>query len=354
MITLILIGLNVLIFILTVISDPAFLLTPSIQAIVQWGGLEVDLVMAGEWWRLISSMFIHLGAIHLLANMYALYTIGFFLESIVGRVVFLTTYLTTGILSGLWSFLMHQDTFYVSAGASGAIAGIFGAYIFILLTPMIPKASRDKLLKNVGYIIAVNIGYGATKGMNIDHAAHLGGLISGLCIAGIFYLFFYLWSQKFKTIKKMWLRWGSMTAVFVLTLVVSFSTLYNRQFSDYAIFSKLTKEFGDVEKEMWKDLNELPLCQSTPQALTKFETNITHKMQSLRRIKEAMVLLQLQGKKDNLRNYLIDYMHLFDQEFHFTQLSLQEDTLKYKSEIIEIGKKITQLRQSFDASFKSH
>nr|WP_054752968.1 rhomboid family intramembrane serine protease [Piscibacillus salipiscarius] len=93
------------------------------------GGLKFNPFIAqGEYWRIITSMFLHIGLIHLLMNMIALYYLGEVTEKIYGTKRFLVIYFIAGIFGSIASFATNDS---VSAGASGAIFGLFGALLFL-------------------------------------------------------------------------------------------------------------------------------------------------------------------------------------------------------------------------------
>jgi membrane associated rhomboid family serine protease len=145
------------------------------------GGNYRPLVLEGQWWRLITNIFIHGGMLHLAYNMIALTIIGVFLERLIGSVKLGIVYLITGVFASLCSILWHDAT--VSVGASGAILGLAGFYVVYLLSKTVHRKNNKDLLVLVSVFIGVNLLMGLTEG--IDNAAHIGGLISGL-ILGLF------------------------------------------------------------------------------------------------------------------------------------------------------------------------
>lgn len=158
-------------------------LHPNAESLFRWGGNFRNAVMDGEWWRLITYMFLHGGIMHLLMNAYALVYIGMFLEPLLGKARFITAYLLTGICAGLASIMMHP--FSVGVGASGAIFGMYGAFFALLTTNHLQKAAKKTMLRSILFFIVFNLIMG-TQG-NTDNAAHIGGLVSGLLIGYAFY-----------------------------------------------------------------------------------------------------------------------------------------------------------------------
>jgi rhomboid protease GluP len=180
--TIALLTINVAIFIIMVASGISWI-SPQTDQVLRWGADYGPYTLSGQYWRLITSMFLHFGIIHIFGNMWCLWSLGQLAEKLIDSVSLLGLYLVTGIGASLLS--LSWDPMRVSAGASGAIFGISGALISVLhfgnlgLQP----ASVRKLL---GYVIRfafLNLLFGLQG--HIDNMAHLGGLVTGLA-AGFF------------------------------------------------------------------------------------------------------------------------------------------------------------------------
>jgi rhomboid protease GluP len=178
------IAINVLVFILMIVNG-AGLFEPNGYVHIKWGSDYAPLTLSGDWWRLITNVFIHFGIIHLAMNMYCLYTAGVYLEPMLGKVKYTAAYLCTGILASVVSLWWHKEPVN-SAGASGAVFGLYGLFLALLTTNLIPKHFRKSLLPSIGLFIVFNLFYGIKGG--VDNAAHVGGLISGFTIGYIFVL----------------------------------------------------------------------------------------------------------------------------------------------------------------------
>ena len=177
-----LIVVNTLVFILMVIDGAGFFAeNPLVH--IKWGSNYAPLTLSGDYWRLVTNTFIHFGIIHLAMNMYCLYIIGAYLEPMLGKIKFISAYLCTGILASLVSLWWHTDPTN-SAGASGAIFGMYGLFLALLTTDLIPQAVRKGLLQNIGIFIFYNLAYGMKSG--VDNSAHVGGLISGFVFGYLF------------------------------------------------------------------------------------------------------------------------------------------------------------------------
>jgi rhomboid protease GluP len=149
------------------------------EVLVRMGAKVTPLVAAGEYWRLFTSMFLHIGWMHLLFNSYALFAIGTGLEQLYGHWRFLTIYLLSGLFGSLFSYAFSDS---LSAGASGAIFGIVGAQaaFFLLHRERLGAWGRSRLM-NTAIFVAINLVWGFTQA-GIDNMAHIGGLLSGFAL----------------------------------------------------------------------------------------------------------------------------------------------------------------------------
>src|SRR5665213_191057 len=177
-------GLNLLVFIVMAMNG-AGLVDANGLVHIKWGSNFAPLTLTGDWWRLITNLFIHFVIIHLLANMYALYFIAIYLETMLGEQKYIAAYLCTGVFDSLLILWWHS-TPVNSAGASGAIFGLYGLFFAFLTTDIIPVKVRQSLLKSIGIFILYNLLYGFKSG--VDMAAHVGGIASGFLI-GYFYIY---------------------------------------------------------------------------------------------------------------------------------------------------------------------
>lgn len=151
--------------------------------LVAWGSNFGPLTLGGQWWRLLTSMFLHGGVLHLLINMYALWSVGHLAERMFGSARFVALYMVAGVCGALASVLWNPHV--NSVGASGAILGIIGGLLAFVHRPdsgvpgTIFKALRGWL---GGFLLYTFIGGLVIP--HIDNAAHLGGLVAGY-VAGL-------------------------------------------------------------------------------------------------------------------------------------------------------------------------
>lgn len=179
-VTPIILNLNIILFIYMLFAYGEAISMKS-QDLLDIGANYRPLVLEGQWWRLLTNIFLHGGIPHLAYNMIVLLIIGGFLERLIGSVRLGIVYLITGVFASLCSILWHDAT--VSVGASGAILGLAGFYVVYLLSKTVHRKNNKDLRVLMSAFIGVNLLMGLTEG--IDNAAHIGGLISGL-ILGLF------------------------------------------------------------------------------------------------------------------------------------------------------------------------
>ena len=178
-----LIVINTLVFLFECYKGGVSALTePATQTILDTGANFGPLFATGDYWRCFTSMFVHIGALHLLMNMFALQVVGKDVEVLYGPTKYLTLYLLAGIGGALAS--LYWGPVNVSAGASGAVFGAFGALLAYGWSKR-KYYSPERLAESNRLILTV-IGYNLIYGLispHIDNAAHVGGLISGLLAA---------------------------------------------------------------------------------------------------------------------------------------------------------------------------
>lgn len=175
-------------YILMALSIIGFLLlemnggSNNIDVLIQFGAKYNPAIVDGQWWRSISAMFLHIGAFHLFMNMLALYYLGSIVEKMYGSGRFLIIYFLAGISSSFTSFAF---TINVSAGASGAIFGLFGALLFF--GTIHKKIFLETIGRNIIVVVLINIVIGLII-PGIDISAHLGGLLAGFIVAAMVHL----------------------------------------------------------------------------------------------------------------------------------------------------------------------
>jgi membrane associated rhomboid family serine protease/Flp pilus assembly protein TadD len=154
------------------------------QILVSYGGNYGPLTLSGEWWRLVTYMFLHGGLLHIGFNMWCLWDLGGLSESLYGRWTYAAVYLITGIAGGLASVAWNPGV--LSVGASGAIFGLAGALIasFYLGEFSLPSIAIGGTLRSLIVFAVFNLGFGGLF-RGVDNAAHIGGLVSGLILGAL-------------------------------------------------------------------------------------------------------------------------------------------------------------------------
>jgi len=176
------IGINLGMFALTWLAGGMSVTGANHLALVGFGAKENFLIdTEGQYWRLVTSIFLHIGFLHLFFNNYALWIIGQEIEKLYGSARFTALYLLTGIAGSVASYYYYPDT--TSAGASGAIFGLFGALATFAFRRRsdIPDFIRKSILRRVFPLIAINLILSFSI-KEIDKAAHIGGLVAGVAL----------------------------------------------------------------------------------------------------------------------------------------------------------------------------
>ena len=171
-ITEILIGVNIIMFLLTTLIDftggNAWLIL----------GAKINILIAmGQVWRLLTAMFLHAGIMHLIFNMMALYILGRDIERFYGPKKYLFIYFISGLVGSAFSFLLVSNT---SVGASGAIFGLFGANLYLYFVN--PHAYKRIFGTDFLILIGINLVISFVR-PNIDVVGHIAGLITGFIAA---------------------------------------------------------------------------------------------------------------------------------------------------------------------------
>lgn len=324
----ILIDINILLFIIMTISGVSLLL-PDNESLLKWGANFKAVTLEGEWWRLITSCFLHIGIFHLLMNMYALLYIGILLEPYLDRTRFFIAYLMTGIAASLASLWWNDLT--ISAGASGAIFGMYGVFLAMLTTNIIPKFERKALKTSIVVFVGYNIFNGLSAKSGIDNAAHIGGLLSGLAIG-------YALIPSLKKANDTKLKFISIGLITII-VIVSAIFVYKKVPNDLGIYDKKIKEFSTYEA---KALEVYKLPQNTPTEVLLLNINekgIHYWNQNLK-ILNSLDSLKLPFQIRNKNRKLKQYCELRLKSFELLYKAVSENTNQYQGEIDNYYKQI--------------
>jgi rhomboid protease GluP len=216
-----LVGINCVVYLAMVLRgvSPS---NPSVQDLVHWGANFGGYVLAGQWWRLLTAAFVHVGILHLATNMWCLWNLGLLGEPLLGPAGVVAVYCLTGIAGNLLSTAVHPQI--VGAGASGAVFGLAGVLILLLKAKLLPVPPQEvrRLRKSVIYFALLNFLIGGTSmflrtSIQIDNMAHLGGFLCGLALGAP--LVPRIGAARSQFAFRSWVAYGSMA---VLLLVFGF------------------------------------------------------------------------------------------------------------------------------------
>lgn len=215
------------------VDDPAAFIARVYEIV---GANSRDLVLRGQFWRLLTHQFVHFSFFHLFFNMYALIYIGLMIENKLGSVKTLAVYLLSGICGGLISIVNYKIGFM--GGASGAIMGMFGAFLAMLLSRAFEKNANKALLLSTGIVVAYMLINGLF-GHRVDNSAHFGGFISG-CILG------YLLYNK-ELFHKQWSVYLRSAVAVLLVAGLAFAVLTFSPRYDVKAYVALREQFMNNE-----------------------------------------------------------------------------------------------------------
>lgn len=347
LVTPILILLNIGYFI-TMAFDGTNVFNPQSEKLLFWGANIRELTLGDEWWRLFTCMFIHIGIVHLLMNLYALVFIGTLLEPKVGKLRFLIAYLVTGFFSSAVS--LYWNNFAVSAGASGAIFGLFGVFLALLTTTIIEKSVRKPMLIYILIYVVINLVNGLQDG--IDAAAHIGGLLSGICIG---YVFYYGLINEDKKELNNWLMGGVALTVVIASFAIietipnplkqysiknnqnttlKYFELYNEKMEEFEANESIALDafiYADDDKEIF-------LYQLREKSLFHWQDNL----KIVREIKQYSLPKEVLDKNNLLEKYTI--LRIKQNDLIYNSINL--DTDKYNKEILENQQEIDNILYS--------
>ncbi len=148
--------------------------------LIEFGANFRPLVLDGQWWRLLTCMFLHASLIHIGANMYSLWSLGRMMETLAGVRATILIYFITGIMASLVSVLYHQEP-VVGIGASGAIFGLFGAFSALVFRKKV-MSMNGQVLSMKALLAPLMINFFISLMPEVDLSAHLGGFVFGAII----------------------------------------------------------------------------------------------------------------------------------------------------------------------------
>lgn len=323
-----LIAINIIIFILMLINGVDILL-PESQDLIKWGANFRPITLEGQWWRLITACFVHIGISHLIFNMYALIYIGMLLEPCLGKVRFFVAYIISGIAASMTSLWWHDLT--ISAGASGAIFGMYGVFLAFLTTNLFKKSVRKSLIVSIAIFIVYNILQGLNPDSNIDNASHIGGLITGLIIG-------YSFIPSLKRPNNQTIQFSTISILAIILLgssVITYQSLPN----DIGKYGEKMKEFFSMES-MALEVYNLPQDTPTEKILSEIKNRGLYYWEENIKLLDSFNDLQLPAIIQMRNNKLKEYCELRIKSYELIYKAIAEETDLYENQINEYNEKI--------------
>lgn len=330
-ITPILIYLNFFIFFLMVFSGVNFF-KPQLSDIINWGANYNLLTVENQWWRLFTCLFIHLGFFHLLINCIALGYVGLLIESYLTRLGFLISYISCGLLASLSTIYWYDKI--ISVGASGAIFGMYGILLIIILTKAINRKLTSNTITLTIVFIILNIIESFKEG--IDGAAHIGGLLSGLFFGFILTIF-----NSKRKVAIISISTISLITIPLLSFYIISKKIYVYQFFEY---ENKMQEFVDMEKMALEAYNIYVTDEESKKELLYMieSRGIYYWEENIKLMKEAD-LLYLPEETHNQIKSIIKYCELRIKLYRTAYLKIKYNSNRYDEELENLNLKIIDI-----------
>lgn len=294
-----------------------------------YGGIERNLVLNGQYWRLITTCFSHANFVHLFFNMLALAYIGSIIEGRVGKWNFLGLYIITGVCASLASIGYRYEG--MGVGASGAIMGLFGIFIAYLCTSFFDKKARTAFLISTCIVVALSLYPSEDR---VDYAAHFGGFISGF-ILGLFSFWAYTKNEK--------------PARYLIRLV-SYSLIFIVAISTLAFIPKYDiPNYNKRRENVTTDLNQISsyFYSNDYKGISRAEKISLLEEKVLPLIKKDRLLvkeLRMASLPKDLQKEASVYFNFFEKKLKVYELLYKE----YKTEDPQFRKQIDQLMKEIN------
>jgi membrane associated rhomboid family serine protease len=346
--TMIFIGINVGVFALMCLAGGFVVTAPDHAVLIGFGAKQNSLIAEQhQYWRLVTSIFIHIGFIHLFLNNYALWIIGQEIERIYGSSRFVFLYLTTGVLGSLGSYLFSPQA--TSAGASGAIFGLFGvmATFAFKYRREIPELLSREIKRRVLPIIAINLLFGFSVSI-VDNAAHIGGLLSGIALALIVH-------YKRPNEQTTPMAWRALQIICMAFILISFVDAFRSYNGPQLRLSNLTRRPGPSVKTYFEHMEEASrLLGGSIRSFTAVvdsrntTADITPLLDSVERgIRAVSSAPQFEPEADQYRKRLVDFLSEQKSILNRFSQSATKDWDRLIQEERELRDRYDQLRSDY-------
>ena len=341
------IAIDTLVFVLMAING-AGIFEANGYVHIKWGSDYSPLTLSGDWWRLITNVFIHFGIIHLAINMYCLYTVGVYLEPMLGKAKYITAYLCTGVIASIVSLWWHKEAVN-SAGASGAIFGMYGLFLALLTTNLIPKQVRKSLLQSIGIFVVYNLVYGMKGG--VDNSAHVGGLLSGFIIG---YIYAYGIKKEKQEQKVQWI----LPLVLLATIAGAYGYLQKNEvppsernavmseikgasYADGEKFNNKYNQFIELQDKALVVLSDTTLTDETLQQQLN-ETSLPQ-WQKAETLAKEMQLMDISDDMHKKANTVLEYIQLRKEEVAIIKEMIANKTPTDTKKLEDVRNKINNV-----------
>jgi rhomboid protease GluP len=285
-------------------------------------------VLSGQVWRLVTNTFLHFSVMHIAGNMIVLIYIGSLVEGKLGKWNYLFIYLLTGVCASITSVIWHDQG--ISAGASGAIFGLFGVLLALLSTTFYETNARRALLISTTIFVAYNI---IPIGRQIDHAAHFSGLISGYAFGWIAY-----WGIKYQKQNLV------AAAALLITVVYTSTCIWLAPIYELKELQQLSDRTQKLSIALANDFyRNYELTHD--QRLAMFKNKALPEIDSLRKVGIRIDKLSLPKKQKQIAT--IKSKIIFEECKLYTLIYkefIDNDRIKYRNEINSATEKINVLR----------
>ena len=315
------------------------LFSPSIDGLIAWGANFGPRTLDGEVWRLLSSVFLHIGLIHLAFNLYVLTITGPFVERLYGSPRYLALYLASGTLGSLASVAWHG--LRVSAGASGAIFGIYGALLAFLVRQRsrVPMAALRELRQGTLAFLGFNLVFGLVID-GIDMAAHVGGLAAGFGIGLVL-------CPTSREARRGWLAAVATVALTAALVPLAIGWVPNGVVG----FERALEDFGAVETQVIDTINGAVEQRqreeiSNTDLARVLETEVLPPWREARERFDGTDMTGLPRDLEERRRQLSEYMRLRQEGWELQSAAVRENDLAKGAAALERQEQADEILKS--------
>lgn len=340
---------TIIYFAIMVLIGGVDLFSPRAGSILPWGANFGPATLSGEWWRLASCMFIHIGVLHLLFNMWVLWDLGQLVERLLGPVGFLLLYVISGIGGSIASVAWNTNV--ISAGASGAVFGVFGALMSFLVMrkDTIPPEILGSLRNSGLFFLVINLVLGfSIKG--IDMAAHLGGLGVGF-VCGLILNQPILANDEvrrgriFRNLVLAVLGGGALVGGVMFLLIPNAAEAQSRQ-----VFLRCYKEVSKAERALARASQMIKKKKLDTKGFAKeLQQKVIPAWKAAKKTIDGIDTKGLSAKAQELKELLQQYASLTIKSLTLRNKAIQTNQLQLLQESLSLQRKAARLISRIEA-----